>query len=55
MWEKFYKSFEKILGSEKIYDKYFKTHYAGKPTKRFLKLIKQAKQVGEISFAELFC
>lgn len=39
------KVFEKAFSSERVYEqlmsKYFKTHYAGKPTKRYLKLMKQ--------------
>ncbi len=41
------KQFDKLFNSEKayeqIYSKYFKKQYNGKPTKRYLKLLKQAK------------
>lgn len=41
------KQFDKLFNSEKayeqIYSKYFKKLYNGKPTKRYLKLLKQAK------------
>jgi hypothetical protein len=41
------KQFDKLFGSEKayeqIYSKHFKKLYNGKPTKRYLKLLKQAK------------
>jgi len=50
---KLYKSFEIIFGTEKIYDKYFKTYYAGKPTKRYQKLLKLEKHLQEISPADL--
>lgn len=40
-----YNSLEIVFGTEKIYEqiysKHFKSHYAGKPTKRYLKLMKQ--------------
>lgn len=40
------KQFDKLFGSEKayeqIYSKHFKKQYNGKPTKRYLKLLKQA-------------
>lgn len=36
-----------------IYSKYFKTEYAGKPTKRYLKLMKQIKAAKPISEREL--
>ena len=40
------KQFDKLLGCEKayeqIYSKHFKKEYNGKPTKRYLKLLKQA-------------
>jgi hypothetical protein len=42
-------------GYEKIYSKHFKTHYAGKPTKRYLKLLKQIKQSEGISLSALMC
>ena len=41
------RQFEKFYGSDKafseIYSKHFKKEYNGKPTKRYLKLLKQAK------------
>lgn len=41
------KQFDKLFGSEKaygqIYSKHFKKQYNGKPTKRYLNLLKQAK------------
>lgn len=39
---------------EQIYSKHFKPHYGGKPTKRYLKLTKQAEQVSKISIEVLF-
>lgn len=47
------KKFEIIFGSDKayeqIYGKYFKQQYAGKPTKKFLKLWKDIKKAESIS------
>ena len=53
--------FDKKFGSEKAYDqiysKHFKTHYAGKPTKRYKKLLRQIEvsRSVSISYAELMC
>lgn len=42
------KLYGKMFGSEKAYDqiysKHFKTHYAGKPTKRYQKLLRQIEE-----------
>jgi hypothetical protein len=56
-----YREFEKVFGCafesddayEKIYSKHFKTHYAGKPTKRFIKLTNKLRAVNEISEREI--
>jgi hypothetical protein len=46
-------TFEKFFGSDKayelLYSKYFKTHYAGKPTKRYLKLMKMISISNQIN------
>lgn len=53
--------FDKKFGSEKAYDqiysKHFKTHYAGKPTRRYKKLLKQIEVSRSItiSYDELMC
>jgi len=42
---------------EELYNKHFKTHYNGKPTKRYLKLIKQinkAKRFTSYDIERLF-
>jgi hypothetical protein len=50
---KFNKSFEDLLGVDKVYEqiysKYFKPQYAGKPTKRYLKLLRRIQVAGSIS------
>lgn len=38
---------------EQIYSKYFKTDYAGKPTKRYLRLLKQIQAANAMSEAEI--
>jgi len=38
---------------EQVYSKHFKITYSGRPTKRFLKLLKQAKNAGDSRLAEL--
>ncbi|MGX1025270.1 hypothetical protein [Psychroflexus sp. MBR-150] len=58
---KYYREMEKTYGvyfkSEKlyneIYSKHFTKYYNGKPTKRYLKLMKQIKQAESISFSEI--
>ncbi len=54
---KLHNSLEKIFGAdkvyEKIYSKYFKTDYAGKPTKRYLKLWQKIQAANSISESEL--
>jgi hypothetical protein len=51
------KSFEAFFGADKayeqIYSKHFKKHYAGKLTKRYLKLNNQLQKADEISVDEL--
>jgi hypothetical protein len=41
LWERLFDS-EKIY--EKIYSKYFKTHYSGRPTKRYVNLYKRLRE-----------
>lgn len=38
---------------EQMYSKHFKKTYAGKPTKRYLQLLKRLRQAGEVSEQEL--
>ena len=44
-WRKMSKTFENNYGIddlyEQIYSKHFRTHYSGKPTKRYLRLMKK--------------
>jgi len=51
------KSFKKGFESEKIYEqiysKYFRSHYAGKPTKRYLKLQEQIREIVPLSSYDL--
>jgi hypothetical protein len=50
-------TFGKLFGAEdlheKIYSKHFKTHYAGKPTKRYLQLLKRIKQSEHLTTNDL--
>lgn len=48
-----YKVFTPDEICEQIYSKHFKTHYGGKPTKRFLRLTKQAEQAERIPLSGL--
>ena len=45
--------FETDIIYDQIYSKHFKKQYAGKPTKRYLKLLKKLKRAGEVSEREL--
>jgi hypothetical protein len=49
--------YHKAVGGEKAYDhiyrKYFKSHYNGQPTKRFLKLLKQIDESEKLSADDL--
>lgn len=38
---------------EQLYKRYFKTHYAGKPTKRYLRLKEQIQQAESIPYHEI--
>ncbi len=38
---------------EELYSKHFKTHYNGKPTKRYLKLMRQINKANSISSTEI--
>lgn len=49
----FDKLFESEKAYEQIYSKHFKKQYNGKPTKRYLKLLKQAKAGETVSMEEL--
>ncbi|WP_187262630.1 hypothetical protein [Pontibacter beigongshangensis] len=44
--------FDKIYGTDKLYEqlyqKHFKSHYAGKPTKKYLKLMQKIKQTENV-------
>lgn len=50
---------DKKLCSEKAFEqmhsKHFKTHYAGKPTKRYKKLLQKIEEARGISITELLC
>lgn len=50
------KLFDKAFGDEKAYDeiykKYFKSHYAGKPTKKYLRLMRKIKISEGIPYTE---
>ncbi len=52
-----YRGLHKVFATDEIYkqiySKHFKTHYGGKPTKRYVKLTKQAEQANKISLAGL--
>ena len=45
---KLFRLYEKAFGSDRLYEqlsrKHFRTHYAGKPTKRFLKLMQKIRE-----------
>ena len=38
---------------EELYSKHFKTHYNGKPTKRYLKLMRQINKAERLSVSEI--
>lgn len=38
---------------EQLYKKHFKKHYAGKPTKKYLRLTRQIQKAESISFQEI--
>ena len=38
---------------KELYSKYFKTHYNGKPTKRYLKLLKEIKKSDSIDYRDI--
>lgn len=52
-----YRNFDLVFGVdiayEKIYSKYFKASYAGKPTKQYLRLRKRIARAGRISEGDL--
>lgn len=58
---KYYREMEKTYGAyfkaerlyDEVYSKHFTKYYNGKPTKRYLKLMKQIKQAEKISFSEI--
>lgn len=58
---KHYRQLDKTLGAyfkqdgyyEEIYSKHFKTHYNGKPTKRYLKLMNKISQAENISISDM--
>ena len=56
-WRNLDKEFGVIFKTEKLYDKiyskHFKTHYKGKPTKRYLRLMDQIKKIERISYNEM--
>lgn len=58
---KYYRFLDKTMGAyfrtdklyKQLYKKHFKKTYAGKPTKRYLKLMKQIKQAESIPYCDL--
>lgn len=52
-----YRNLHKVFASDEIdkqiYSKHFKTHYGGKPTKRYLRLTKQAERLSKIPLTGL--
>jgi hypothetical protein len=49
----FEKLFNKENAWEQVYSKYFKKHYKGKPTKRYLKICMQKNYASDISYEDL--
>ena len=58
---KYYRKLDKTLGTyfktdklyEQLYKKHFKKQYAGKPTKKYLKIMEQIQQVERIPYHEI--
>jgi len=56
-----WRSMDKVYGSyfklddlyEELYSKHFKTHYYGKPTKRYLKLMRKINKAEHIPIPEM--
>lgn len=52
-WRHWYKTVGKLCGSDELIkqleESYFKSHYAGKPTKRYLKIMKRINEINNIS------
>ncbi|WP_345159482.1 hypothetical protein [Pontibacter saemangeumensis] len=53
---KLFKLYEKVFSSDKLYEqlysKHFRSSYAGKPTKRFVKLMQKIKESERITYRE---
>jgi len=51
-----FKQFDIAFGADKLYEqlysKYFKTHYAGKPTKRYVKLMQKINESESIPYEQ---
>lgn len=45
--------FDKDEAYEELYSKHFKTHYNGKPTKRYLKLLQQIEKAEKVSCLDI--
>ncbi|MBN1117962.1 MAG: hypothetical protein JXA77_12190 [Bacteroidales bacterium] len=58
---KYYRSLDKTLGAyfrtdrlyEQLYKKHFKQSYAGKPTKKYLRIMEQIQQAESIPYSEI--
>ncbi|MFT5213422.1 MAG: hypothetical protein ACI9WV_001144 [Patiriisocius sp.] len=56
-----WRSLKKVYGSyfdsdnlyQELYSKYFKTHYKGKPTKRYLRILNKRKQANQIKVSDI--
>jgi len=46
------KDLEQIGFTEQLYSKYFKTQYAGKPTKRYVKLMQKINESESIPYEQ---
>jgi hypothetical protein len=60
-YSKYYRKLDKTLGAyyrtdelyEQLYKKHFKKTYAGKPTKKYLRLMKQIKKAESIPISDI--
>ena len=56
-WRHWHKTIGKLCGTDELFEQleasYFKNFYAGKPTKRYLKIMKRINQVNDLSKLDL--
>lgn len=53
LWIRFTVVILNLIGCEELYSKHFKTHYNGKPARRYLRIINQIKKAERFTDSDI--